>query len=134
MTSGNGRARSPASKALGGDGAVRSVSEACGIATHPLFGAGKGVPRLPVAVGRFEWGRAAFTGARHSADYPPHIQDRITEVVDLEGDAVTRGRHPVVDVESGLKLHIWCISGAGATVAASMSRPSPEACDGSLSF
>ncbi|MEV4888721.1 methyltransferase domain-containing protein [Nonomuraea sp. NPDC055795] len=47
------------------------------------------------ATGHIEWGRAGFMGTRHGADYPAAI-----ELDDpwRDGEEVTTGRYPVVDV------------------------------------
>ncbi|KUN00595.1 protein-L-isoaspartate(D-aspartate) O-methyltransferase [Streptomyces yokosukanensis] len=51
------------------------------------------------AVGQVEWDRAAFMATRTGADYPAGLADRFEEIRDREGDEVTTGRYPVLDVQ-----------------------------------
>ena len=50
------------------------------------------------AVGRVEWDRAGFMATRSGADYPPRLPGVFDAVRDLDGDDVTTGRYPVLDV------------------------------------
>ncbi|WP_248959365.1 methyltransferase domain-containing protein [Sphaerisporangium perillae] len=51
------------------------------------------------AVGRVEWDRAGFMAARHDAgDYPSSPHALPGELRDREGDHISEGRYPVLDV------------------------------------
>ncbi|MBB4920004.1 methyltransferase domain-containing protein [Streptosporangium saharense] len=50
------------------------------------------------AEGRVEWDRAMFMPTRSGRDYPPGIRGLFDTVWDAEGEEVTRGRYPVLDV------------------------------------
>ncbi|MFD8455518.1 methyltransferase domain-containing protein [Streptomyces antimycoticus] len=56
------------------------------------------------ATGRVEWGRAGFMHARHGDDYPPGMAVRLAKAAELDGDDVTRGPYPVVDVANAWDL------------------------------
>ncbi|WP_273371615.1 methyltransferase domain-containing protein [Thermobispora bispora] len=57
------------------------------------------------AAGRVMWDRAGFMRTRHGDDYPPdELADRFREIHDREGDEVTRGRYPVVEVAEAWEL------------------------------
>jgi protein-L-isoaspartate O-methyltransferase len=50
------------------------------------------------AVGRVERDWAGFMGIRHGADYPPRLMARFPQARDQDGDEVTTGRYPVLNV------------------------------------
>jgi protein-L-isoaspartate O-methyltransferase len=50
------------------------------------------------AVGTVEWDRAGFMRTRHGADYPPGLTERLAAVRDQEGEQVSTGRYPVLNV------------------------------------
>lgn len=50
------------------------------------------------AIGRIEWDRAGFMPTRTGADYPPGLSKEFTAVREAEGDQVSVGRYPVVNV------------------------------------
>ncbi|WP_031507806.1 hypothetical protein [Streptomyces megasporus] len=50
------------------------------------------------AAGRVEWDRAGFMRVRHGHDYPPGLAARLTTLRDREGEHVSTGRYPVLDV------------------------------------
>ncbi|MFE9069454.1 methyltransferase domain-containing protein, partial [Streptomyces violaceusniger] len=56
------------------------------------------------ATGRVEWDRAGFMHARHGDDYPPGAAVRLAKAAELDGDEVTRGPYPVVDVANAWDL------------------------------
>ncbi|MFE2375228.1 50S ribosomal protein L11 methyltransferase [Streptomyces sp. NPDC059398] len=56
------------------------------------------------ALGRVEWDRAGFMHARRSADYPPLPNGPVEAARTGEGEFVTAGRYPVVDVEQAWDL------------------------------
>lgn len=56
------------------------------------------------AVGRVEWDRAGFMHARHDADYPPGSSALLAAARDMDGDDVSVGRYPVVDVANAWDL------------------------------
>lgn len=57
------------------------------------------------ASGRTEWDRAGFMHSRTGPGYPPAMRERLTEIRDAEGDQVTTGRYPVVNVSDGWELY-----------------------------
>lgn len=57
------------------------------------------------AAGRTEWDRAGFMHTRSGPGYPPAMRERLTEIRDAEGDQVTNGRYPVVNVSDGWELY-----------------------------
>jgi protein-L-isoaspartate O-methyltransferase len=56
------------------------------------------------AVGRVEWDRAGFMRTRHGADYPPGPRDILAVAREQDGEDVTVGPYPVVDVEQAWDL------------------------------
>ncbi|MGW0832285.1 methyltransferase domain-containing protein [Streptomyces prunicolor] len=50
------------------------------------------------ARGVVEWDRAGFMSTRTGADYPPGVGELFAAVRDREGEAVTEGRYPVLNV------------------------------------
>jgi protein-L-isoaspartate O-methyltransferase len=56
------------------------------------------------ATGRVEWYRAGFMEARTSPDYPPALLDTIPGARDGDGDDVTTGTYPVLDIGSSREL------------------------------
>ncbi|WP_413116377.1 protein-L-isoaspartate O-methyltransferase family protein [Streptomyces sp. CY1] len=56
------------------------------------------------ATGRVEWERAGFMHARHGDDYPPGAAVRLAKAAELDGDEVTRGPYPVLDVANAWDL------------------------------
>ncbi|MGA5098119.1 50S ribosomal protein L11 methyltransferase [Streptomyces lavendulocolor] len=57
------------------------------------------------AVGRVEWDRAGFMQARHDDDYAAALPDGLRHTaLHGEGEAVTTGTYPVVDVQEGWDL------------------------------
>ena len=57
------------------------------------------------AAGRTEWDRAGFMHARSGPGYRPVMRERFTEIRNAEGDRVTSGRYPVVNVSDGWELY-----------------------------
>lgn len=57
------------------------------------------------AVGKVEWDRAGFMATRQSDDYPPTLDDLFAAATDREGEEVTTGRYPVLDVQEA--WDIW---------------------------
>ena len=52
------------------------------------------------AVGKVEWDRAGFMATRHGDDYPDTgTSERFAEIRDQEGDEITTGRYPVLQVQ-----------------------------------
>lgn len=56
------------------------------------------------AFGRTEWYRAGFMAARSGPDYAPALLDVHPEARDGEGECVTTGRYPVVNVGNAWEL------------------------------
>ncbi|MFD3377611.1 methyltransferase domain-containing protein [Streptomyces sp. NPDC058697] len=56
------------------------------------------------AVGRVEWDRAGFMRTRHGADYPPGPREILAAAREQDGEEVTTGPYPVVDVEQAWDL------------------------------
>ena len=56
------------------------------------------------AVGQVEWDRAGFMATRHGADYPPDLHARFGTVPDQDGEQITKGRYPVVNVSEAWEL------------------------------
>lgn len=56
------------------------------------------------ATGRIEWDRAGFMGTRSGADYPPTLAGMLDEIRDSDGDSVSAGRYPVVNVVEAWEL------------------------------
>ncbi|MGH3382770.1 MAG: protein-L-isoaspartate O-methyltransferase family protein [Actinoallomurus sp.] len=57
------------------------------------------------AEGRVEWDRAGFMETRAGADYPPQLTERFTAVRDAEGEQVTQGGYPVINVAESWELY-----------------------------
>jgi SAM-dependent methyltransferase len=57
------------------------------------------------AAGRTEWDRAGFMAARSGLDYPPSLLDQFPAARDGEGEQVSTGRYPVVDVSNAWELY-----------------------------
>ncbi|MFE0138210.1 protein-L-isoaspartate(D-aspartate) O-methyltransferase [Streptomyces sp. NPDC059037] len=51
------------------------------------------------AVGRVEQERAGFMRTRHAEDYAPGLSERFAEIRDQDGEDVTTGRYPVLNVQ-----------------------------------
>lgn len=56
------------------------------------------------AVGRVEWDRAGFMHARNGEDYPPGVGELLAKAAEHDGDEVTLGPYPVVDVANAWDL------------------------------
>jgi hypothetical protein len=61
------------------------------------------------AIGRIEWDRAGFMPTRTGPDYPPELGEQFTAVREADGDQVSVGRYPVVDVVQAWE--IWSMLG-----------------------
>ncbi|MEV0277750.1 methyltransferase domain-containing protein [Streptomyces sp. NPDC050610] len=59
------------------------------------------------AAGRVERDWAGFMGTRHEPDYPPPLMGRLPQARDQEGDEVTTGRYPVLDVEQAWEVKTY---------------------------
>lgn len=57
------------------------------------------------ATGQTEWDRAGFMHARTGPAYPPDALKQFTAVRDAEGEQVTTGRYPVVNVNEAWELY-----------------------------
>lgn len=57
------------------------------------------------AAGRTEWDRAGFMHTRHDTAYPPGTLEQFTKIRDAEGDDITTGRLPVVNVNQAWDLY-----------------------------
>jgi protein-L-isoaspartate O-methyltransferase len=57
------------------------------------------------ASGRTEWDRAGFMHARSGPDYPPAMLKQFTAIRDAEGDQVSTGSLPVVNVNEAWDLY-----------------------------
>lgn len=56
------------------------------------------------AAGRVEWYRAGFMEARTRPDYPPALLDTLPGARDGDGDDITTGTYPVIDIGSAREL------------------------------
>ncbi|MGK5641863.1 methyltransferase domain-containing protein [Streptomyces sp. URMC 126] len=56
------------------------------------------------ATGRVLWDRAGFMPVRHGDDYPPGLDELLDTAEHQEGEDVTTGPYPVVDVEQAWDL------------------------------
>ncbi|MCM2420318.1 methyltransferase domain-containing protein [Streptomyces sp. RKAG293] len=56
------------------------------------------------ASGRVSWDRAGFMHARHGEDYPPALSVLLGAAHGLDGEDVTTGPYPIVDVENAWDL------------------------------
>ncbi len=57
------------------------------------------------AAGRAEWDRAGFMHTRAGLDYEPGLVERFGAIRDAEGDQVSTGRYPVVNVTMAWDLY-----------------------------
>lgn len=57
------------------------------------------------ASGRTEWDRAGFMDTRSGPDYPPGTGERFAAIRDADGEQVTTGRYPVVNVAEAWELY-----------------------------
>ena len=64
------------------------------------------------AIGRTEWDRAGFMHTRAGPDYPPGLRDFFVAVREADGDEVSVGRYPVVNVVEAWEL--WSMLGVVA--------------------
>ncbi|MEU5052456.1 methyltransferase domain-containing protein [Streptomyces sp. NPDC021096] len=56
------------------------------------------------AVGRIERDWAGFMRTRHGDDYPAGLRDRLEALTDAEGEHVTQGRYPVLNLSEAWEL------------------------------
>jgi protein-L-isoaspartate O-methyltransferase len=61
------------------------------------------------AIGRTEWDRAGFMHTRVGVDYPPGLTEEFAVVREADGDQVSVGRYPVVNVVEAWE--IWSMLG-----------------------
>lgn len=59
------------------------------------------------AEGRVEWDRAGFMAARLGTDYPPGLKTRLDAAWHKEGEQVSTGRYPVLDVREA--WDVWAM-------------------------
>ncbi len=57
------------------------------------------------AAGRTAWDRVGFMSTRQGPTYPPDVLERFTAILDADGDQVTTGRFPVVNVNDAWELY-----------------------------
>lgn len=57
------------------------------------------------ATGRVEWDRAGFMNTRYGPSYPPVMLDMFTAIRDADGDQITEGDFPVVNVNEAWELY-----------------------------
>lgn len=57
------------------------------------------------AAGRTEWYRAGFMAARSGPDYPPGLLDACPAARDGDGEHISTGRYPVVNIGSAWELY-----------------------------
>jgi protein-L-isoaspartate O-methyltransferase len=57
------------------------------------------------ATGRIEWDRAGFMHTRTGPTYPPAMLDRFTAIRDADGDHITTGQLPIVNVNQAWDLY-----------------------------
>jgi protein-L-isoaspartate O-methyltransferase len=57
------------------------------------------------AIGRTEWDRAGFMSTRKGPSYPPDMLELFTTIRSADGDQVTVGRFPVVNVNDAWELY-----------------------------
>jgi protein-L-isoaspartate O-methyltransferase len=57
------------------------------------------------AAGVTEWDRAGFMHTRTGPDYPPDARERFAAIRDAEGEHVSTGRYPVVNVAEAWELY-----------------------------
>lgn len=56
------------------------------------------------ATGKVEWERAGFMEARSGSDYAPGLHDLFAAIETREGDEVTRGKYPVIQIREAWEL------------------------------
>ncbi|MBB5123055.1 protein-L-isoaspartate(D-aspartate) O-methyltransferase [Streptomyces eurocidicus] len=56
------------------------------------------------ATGRVEWDRAGFMHTRHGSDYPPRLAVLLAAAREHDGDDISTGRYPVVQVTEAWDL------------------------------
>jgi hypothetical protein len=56
------------------------------------------------AIGRIEWDRAGSMVSRHAPEYPPPLWERNKTAHDGDGEQVTHGRYPVLNVMEAWEL------------------------------
>jgi protein-L-isoaspartate O-methyltransferase len=78
------------------------------------------------ATGVTEWDRAGFMHTRSGQDYLPGIRERFTTIRDAEGEQVSTGRYPVVNVAEAWDLH----SALGVTIPGGVSHYYTETPEG----
>ncbi len=61
------------------------------------------------AIGHTEWDRAGFMSTRTGPDYPPGLGEQFAAVREADGDQVSVGRYPVVNVAQAWE--IWSMLG-----------------------
>ena len=54
--------------------------------------------------GCIEWDRAGFMATRTGADYPPDLDERFAAIEHADGDDVTTGRYPVIEVNEAWEV------------------------------
>lgn len=57
------------------------------------------------AAGRIEWYRAGFMTARSGPDYPPTLLEQFPAARDADGEQVTTGRYPAVNIGKAWELY-----------------------------
>jgi protein-L-isoaspartate O-methyltransferase len=57
------------------------------------------------ATGRVEWERAGFMAARSGSDYPPGLRDLFADIETRDGDEITQGKYPIVQVKEAWELN-----------------------------
>jgi len=57
------------------------------------------------AAGVTEWDRAGFMRTRTGPDYPPGLRERFAAIRDADGEQVSTGRYPVVNVAEAWELY-----------------------------
>ncbi|MGH3156777.1 MAG: methyltransferase domain-containing protein [Streptosporangiaceae bacterium] len=58
------------------------------------------------ASGQVEWYPASFMTVRHGPDYPNPLDDTFNAIHDADGEHITHGRYPVIDVAWGWELDV----------------------------
>ena len=56
------------------------------------------------AEGRIEWDRAGFMAARHGSGYPTNLDQLFNAIQHRDGEQVTRGRYPVIQINEAWEL------------------------------
>ncbi|MFH8990894.1 methyltransferase domain-containing protein [Streptomyces sp. NPDC017940] len=57
------------------------------------------------ALGRVERDWAGFMGTRHGPDYPPRLMHQFPHARDQDGDDITTGRYPVLDIAEAWEVN-----------------------------